>query len=109
MPGLLQLPRHVLLCRCSSLSGEMAHRAMYVDPLPNRLAACFADAWFPAGLSGFAVFISVAGIVYSLFLLLVPVIYEKYDKFNRLARALKEVRVGFILVGTGVAVSFLIS
>ena len=63
----------------------------------------------PAGLSGFAVFVSVTGILYSLFLLLVPVIYEKYDKGARLARALKEVRVGFILSGTGTAVSLLIS
>ncbi|KAI0636198.1 hypothetical protein C8Q77DRAFT_1052149 [Trametes polyzona] len=63
----------------------------------------------PSGLSGFAVFVSVTGILYSLFLLLVPVIYEKYDKGARLARALKEVRVGFILSGTGTAVSLLIS
>lgn len=46
---------------------------------------------------------------YSLFLLLVPVIYEKYDKGARLARALKELRVGFILAGAGVTVSLLIS
>ncbi|KAI0648892.1 hypothetical protein C8Q79DRAFT_998843 [Trametes meyenii] len=63
----------------------------------------------PSGLSGFAVFVSVAGILYSLFLLLVPVVYEKYDKGARLARALKEVRVGFILSGTGTAVSLLIA
>ncbi|OBZ72337.1 hypothetical protein A0H81_07509 [Grifola frondosa] len=63
----------------------------------------------PSGLSGFAVFVSVAGIVYSLFMLLVPVIYEKYDKGARLARALKEVRVGFILATTGTVVSLLIS
>ncbi|KAI0350032.1 hypothetical protein OH77DRAFT_1431424 [Trametes cingulata] len=63
----------------------------------------------PSGLSGFAVFVSVTGILYSLFLLLVPVIYEKYDKGARLARALKEVRVGFILSGTGTAVSLLIA
>ncbi|KAI0833715.1 hypothetical protein BC628DRAFT_1307480 [Trametes gibbosa] len=63
----------------------------------------------PSGLSGFAVFISVLGILYSLFLLLVPVVYEKYDKGARLARALKEVRVGFILAGTGTAVTLLIA
>ena len=62
-----------------------------------------------AGLTGFAIFVSVTGIFYSLFLLLVPVVYEKYDKGARLARALKEVRVGFILSGTGTAVSLLIS
>lgn len=62
-----------------------------------------------AGLSGFALFVSVAGILFSLFMLLTPVIYEKYDKGARLARALKEVRVGFILCSTGVTVSLLIS
>ncbi|EPQ54314.1 hypothetical protein GLOTRDRAFT_116863 [Gloeophyllum trabeum ATCC 11539] len=63
----------------------------------------------PSGLSGFALFVSVAGIFMSTFLLLVPVLYEKYDKFTRLARALKEVRVGFILSGAGTAVSLLIA
>lgn len=63
----------------------------------------------PSGLSGFALFISIIGMFYSLFLLLVPVIYEKYDKGARLARALKELRVGFILTTTGVVVSLLIS
>lgn len=42
-------------------------------------------------------------------MLLVPVAYEKYDKLARLARALKEIRVGFILTGTGVAFSLLIA
>jgi hypothetical protein len=42
-------------------------------------------------------------------MLLVPVAYEKYDKFVRLARALKEVRVGFILTGMGVTFSLLIA
>ncbi|KAG6817180.1 hypothetical protein H0H87_011882 [Tephrocybe sp. NHM501043] len=42
-------------------------------------------------------------------MLAVPVIYEKHDKFVRLARALKEVRVGFILTGTGVVASLLIA
>jgi hypothetical protein len=60
-------------------------------------------------LSGFALFISIAGIFYSTFMLMVPVIYEKYDKGARLARALKEIRVGFILSATGVAVSLLIA
>lgn len=62
-----------------------------------------------AGLTGFAVFIAVIGIFFSLFMLLVPVIYEKYDKGARLARALKEVRVSFILAGIGVTISLLIS
>ncbi|GJE85605.1 MARVEL domain-containing protein [Phanerochaete sordida] len=63
----------------------------------------------PSGLTGFALFISIFGMFYSLFLLLVPVIYEKYDKGARLARALKELRVGFILTTTGVVVSLLIA
>ena len=62
-----------------------------------------------AGLSGFAIFVSVSGIFFSLFMLLTPVIYEKYDKGARLARALKEVRVGFILSTLGLSVSLLIS
>lgn len=47
--------------------------------------------------------------LYSLFILLTPVIYEKYDKGARLARALKEVRVSFILSGLGLVVSLLIA
>jgi hypothetical protein len=62
-----------------------------------------------AGLTGFAIFVSISGIALSLFMLLVPVIYEKYDKFVRLARALKEVRVGFILTGAGATASFLVA
>lgn len=41
--------------------------------------------------------------------MLIPVVYEKYDKFARLARALQEVRVGFILTGTGCTFSLLIA
>lgn len=62
-----------------------------------------------AGLSGFAVFISVFSIVLSLFMLLVPVVYEKYDKLARVARTLKEVRVGFILNGSGTVLNLLIA
>lgn len=39
----------------------------------------------------------------------VPVVYEKYDKFARLARAFQEVRVGFILTGIGCTFSLLIA
>ncbi|KAF9565418.1 hypothetical protein CPC08DRAFT_189701 [Agrocybe pediades] len=63
----------------------------------------------PSGLSGFALFTSVAGMFLSAFMLFIPVAYERYDKFVRLARALKEVRVGFILTGTGVTFSLLIA
>ena len=62
-----------------------------------------------AGLSGFTIFLTVMGILFSLFMMLVPVFYEKYDRFIRLARALKEVRVGFILTGTGTVASLLIA
>ncbi|PFH53201.1 hypothetical protein AMATHDRAFT_138507 [Amanita thiersii Skay4041] len=63
----------------------------------------------PSGLTGFAIFVSVSGMFLSAFMLLVPVIYEKYDKMVRVARALKEVRVAFILTGTGVTFSLLIA
>ncbi|KAH9945477.1 uncharacterized protein BXZ73DRAFT_38409 [Epithele typhae] len=74
-------------------------------------AAAFQAKWKvgPSGLSGFAIFIAVFGIFYSLFILLVPVIYEKFDKGARLARALKETRVSFILAGAGTAISLLIA
>ena len=62
-----------------------------------------------AGLTGFAIFVSVASIFLSLFMLLVPVAYEKYDKMARVARALKEVRVGFILNGSGTVLNFLMA
>ncbi|KAA1467359.1 hypothetical protein DENSPDRAFT_832379 [Dentipellis sp. KUC8613] len=63
----------------------------------------------PSGLTGFALFVSITGIFLALFLMLVPVVYEKYDKLTRLARALKEVRVSFILTGTGVTFSLLLA
>ncbi|KAL0571387.1 hypothetical protein V5O48_010575 [Marasmius crinis-equi] len=63
----------------------------------------------PSGLSGFALFITIMGILLSSFMMAIPVVYEKYDKFVRLARALKEVRVGFILTGTGTTASLLIA
>ncbi len=45
----------------------------------------------------------------SLFLLLVPLANEKYDKFTRLARAIKEDRATFVLVGIGTTFSFLLA
>lgn len=42
-------------------------------------------------------------------MLFIPVACEKYDKFVSLARALKEVRVGFILTGAGLTFSLLIA
>jgi hypothetical protein len=64
---------------------------------------------FAAGLTGFAIFISIVGILLAAVMLLVPVISEKYDKLTRLARGMQEVRVGFILAGTGTAVNLLLA
>ncbi|KAF9267690.1 hypothetical protein L218DRAFT_641171 [Marasmius fiardii PR-910] len=63
----------------------------------------------PSGLTGFALFITIMGILLSSFMMAIPVVYEKYDKLVRLARALKEVRVGFILTGIGTVASLLIA
>jgi hypothetical protein len=73
--------------------------------------AAFQAKWHvgPSGLSGFTLFITIIGMLLSAFMLVIPVLYEKYDKFVRLARALKEVRVGFILTGTGTVVSLIIA
>jgi len=61
----------------------------------------------PSALSGFAVFCAVTNLFLALFLLLVPVLYDKYNKFTRVARALRELRVAFILTGAGLAEVFL--
>jgi hypothetical protein len=45
----------------------------------------------------------------SSFMLAVPVVYEKYDKLNRLARAMKEIRVAFILTGASTGIALLIA
>ena len=45
----------------------------------------------------------------ALFLLLVPLLNEKYNKLTRVARALKEDRTTFVLVGTGTALTFLLA
>ncbi|KAG7089632.1 hypothetical protein E1B28_011295 [Marasmius oreades] len=73
--------------------------------------AAFQGKWGvgPSGLTGFGLFITIMGILLSSFMMAIPVAYEKYDKMIRLARALKEVRVGFILTGTGTGASLLIA
>ncbi|KAF8733994.1 Membrane-associating domain, partial [Rhizoctonia solani] len=73
--------------------------------------ASFQAKWHvgPSGLSGFAIFVSVTLLVLSIFCLMVPVIYDKYDRLIRLARALQEVRVAFILATAGLIWSLLIS
>lgn len=61
-----------------------------------------------AGLSGLAIFVAVVGIFLSATMLLVPVIYDKYDKLVRFARAIREDRVHFILSSTGLILFLLI-
>ena len=72
--------------------------------------ASFQAKWHigPSGLSGFAIFIAVTNIVLSAFLLAVPILYDRFNKAVRLARALKELRVLLILTCTGVAELLLI-
>ncbi|KAG9091744.1 hypothetical protein FS749_016315 [Ceratobasidium sp. UAMH 11750] len=63
----------------------------------------------PSGLSGFALFVGITSFFLSAFLLTVPVVYDKWDRLVRLARALQEVRVMFILATAGLVWSLLIS
>lgn len=110
--SILQLPCLLLFLQLCCVSTEMESGTVYVPSVHhsiysrNPLTTVMTRT---AGLSAFSIFLSLAGIFFSLFMLLTPVIYEKYDKGARLARALKEVRVAFILTGTGVTVSLLIS
>jgi len=78
------------------------------------LCACWrayasSDGSISIGLSGFAIFVSVSGIVLSLVLLFAPVIYGNTAKAARLTRALMEYRVQFILIGSGTVMSLLIA
>jgi len=67
-----------------------------------------ADMWATtAGLSGLSIFIAVMTLLLSSFLLAVPIIYDKYDKFHGVARALRELRVGFIVNGAGAILTLL--
>lgn len=50
-----------------------------------------------AGLSGLAIFVAVTGMLLSATMLIVPVVYDKYDKLSGLSRAIREDRVHFIL------------
>jgi hypothetical protein len=49
------------------------------------------------------------GMFLALFLLFVPLLNEKFDKMTRVARAIKEDRASFVLVGTGTAFTFLLA
>jgi len=60
-------------------------------------------------LSGLAIFISLTGLLLSAMMLLVPVIYDKYDKLAYLSRAIREDRVHFILSTFGILWLLLIS
>lgn len=106
LSSLFQLPRHGLFRQRRKFPGKMGCRTLCASLLPHVLRLTFS---LPAGLTGFALFVSITGIFLSLFLLFVPVVYEKYDKFARLARALQELRVGFILTGLGCTFSLLIA
>jgi len=61
----------------------------------------------PSGLSGLSVFIALFTLLLASFLLAVPVVYDKYDKLHKVARALREIRVGFIANGAGAILVFL--
>jgi len=63
----------------------------------------------PSGLSAFALFVSITGMFLALVLLLVPLANEKFNKLTRLARALKEERASFVLIGTGTTLTFLLA
>lgn len=106
LPNILQLSRYGLLRRCRSVPGKMESGTMYVSRSSSLFAIIDASS---AGLSGFTIFITILGMFFSAFMLFVPVVYEKYDKLVRVARALKEVRVSFILTGTGTVLSLLIA
>ena len=45
----------------------------------------------------------------ALFLLFVPLANEKFDKLTRVARAIREDRASFVLVGTGTTFTFLLA
>ncbi|KAH7106457.1 hypothetical protein BKA62DRAFT_687206 [Auriculariales sp. MPI-PUGE-AT-0066] len=69
--------------------------------------ASFQAHWIgsPSSLSGFVIFISIFSMFLSAFFIAIPFAYEKYDKMARLARAFREVRVQFIMTGSGAAIT----
>lgn len=107
-PDILQFLGFVLLRQRSSLPSQVECRTVYVKVLSLLPISdvCFHK---KAGLSGFALFVAIFGILLSSFMLLVPVAYEKYNRLIRLAHAVREVRVSFIMTGTGVTFSLLIA
>ncbi|EJU04874.1 hypothetical protein DACRYDRAFT_20477, partial [Dacryopinax primogenitus] len=63
----------------------------------------------PSFLSGFAIFVAVTALILSIYLLVVPFVYWKYDRLKALARPLNEIRVKLILNVAGTIWLLLIS
>lgn len=105
LTNILQFSRHVLFRQRCRIPSEMENRTLSVSSFPVR---AFVE-HLPAGLSSFTLFVTILGMLIASFMLAVPVIYEKYDKLARLARMMKELRVGFILTGAGTTLSLLIA
>jgi len=63
----------------------------------------------PSFLSGFAIFVSMTGLLLSAYMLAIPFVYWKYDRLKSLARPLLEIRVKLILSGFGTVWLVLIS
>jgi hypothetical protein len=91
----------------ASIASFQAHFNVGPCKLVRTLPLCYL-LLYAAGLTGLAIFITIIDLVLSLFIMAVPVIYEKYNYFIRLARAMKEDRVQFILLGTGAVTSLLL-
>ena len=97
-----------MFCKRGQFPSQVESWPLYVA-LRSRSPLSLTHHLVTAGLSGFAVFVSVMSIVLSSLMLFVPVLYEKYDKLARIERALREVRVGFILNGVGTVLNLLIA
>jgi len=69
------------------------HKSQIFLQLPRR--SMFCQKVRPSGLTGFVLFVSIASMFLSAFMLLVPW-YMQYDNFARLAHVLKEDRVMFM-------------
>ncbi|KAH9962782.1 hypothetical protein BGW80DRAFT_1353387 [Lactifluus volemus] len=84
-----------IICHCSQAFFSFLAMCCFAS------VAAFQAHWNigPSGLTGFALFVSIAGMFLALVLLL----------FTRVARALKEDRAMFVLVGAGTALTFLIA
>jgi len=61
----------------------------------------------PSALSGIAIFDSLVLLFLAIFLLVVPVVYDRYDKLKSLAQALRVIRVALICNGIGIFFSLI--